>query len=75
MNLQIGNEASQRREVRFIDSEDKVKTVKGDAVYSVSDRGVIVALNAMRLFIPWHRVRDFSYHNDDVSVRKFFQGF
>ena len=71
-----GNEASQRREVIVMHPHcDKRETYRGDQVYSITEKGIVIAVMSSRIFYPWSRVIQFTYHNDDVNARKVIQGY
>lgn len=70
------NEAAQRREVVVLHPfTDQRETYAGDKVYSINDKGIVIALHAHRIFFPWSRVVQFTYHHVDVNARKAIQGF
>lgn len=69
------NEASLRREVVIKKPfTDEYQTYSGNAVYSITPRGIVIAHRALRIFYPWHQVARFSYHTQDVEARKQIQG-
>ena len=69
------NEASQKRYVDYLDNQGVVDSISGEMVYSVGERGVIIARGTSRKAIPWHRIVEVGYDNADTSFRHFFQGF
>lgn len=70
------DEASQQRFV-FIKNNltDKFESYAGDQVFSVTEKGVVIAVMSTRILYPWHRIDHFTYHTQDVSARKAIQGY
>lgn len=70
-----GNQAAQRREVvvKHPYNEENIRYM-GDKVYSITEKGIVIAVVTSRILYPWHRVMLFNYHTDDVEARKVIQG-
>ncbi len=47
----------------------------GDKVHSVTDKGVVLEVSISKMFYPWHRVTQFTYHSLDKAVRSIIQGY
>lgn len=70
------NEAAQRRDVVIKKPlTGERHHYQGDSVYTVTQLGVVVAVDVIRIFYPWHRIESFTYHTADISVRKVLQGY
>lgn len=54
---------------------DQKKEYNGTEIYSVTEKGIVIAVGKTRLFYPWHRVNSFNYHVDDVQARELIQGY
>lgn len=69
-------EASQRRAVIVMHpTTDEKETYYGDEVYSISDKGIVIAASQSRMLYPWHRVMLFTYHIQDETARKVILGY
>ena len=69
-------EAAQRREAVVMHSHTDAKDrYSGEAVYSITEKGIVIAHNETRIFYPWSRVTSFSYHNLDTAARMVIQGY
>ena len=69
------NKASQHRRVVYKTHPNLILEAKGDKVHSVSQLGVVLAIDAIRLLLPWHNVIEFTYHTQVVAARKVIQGY